>query len=90
MLMGMNQYLAGRKPESRALGELSPSRTARILSATDPETVRLLVLLGLLEDAEIRVVAREAHGGVTLDAGGRRLHIGARFVQRIWVQPDAS
>ncbi len=73
--------------KQRALGALGVSRRARILDAADSATVRVLVLLGLIDGSEIRVEARDFGGGVTIEAQGRRMHIPARFAQRIWVQP---
>jgi len=87
MIMRARRFGAGTDSKQRALGSLGVSRRAQILNAADSATLRLLVLLGLIDGSEIRVEARDFDGGVTIEVQGRRMHIPARFAQRIWVQP---
>ena len=77
----------GAEGQRRALGALDVSHRAQILSTADSATLRLLILLGLIDGSEIRVEARDFRGGVTIEANGRRMHIPAYFAHRIWVQP---
>ena len=77
----------GAESQRRALGALDVSHRAQILSTADSETLRQLILLGLIDGSEIRVEARDFRGGVTIEADGRRMHIPAHFARRIWVQP---
>ena len=87
MIMRARRFRDGIDSKQCALGSLSVSRRAQILNAADSSTLRALVLLGLIEGSEIRVEARDFCGGVTIKAEGRRMHIPARFAERIWVQP---
>ncbi|MCA1790782.1 MAG: ferrous iron transport protein A [Thioalkalivibrio sp.] len=85
--MRARRFGDGTDSKQRALGSLDVSRRAQILNAADSATLRLLVLLGLIDGSEIRVEARDFRGGVTIEAEGRRMHIPAHFAHRIWVQP---
>ncbi len=87
MIMRARSFGDGPASKQLALGALGVARRARILNAADSATLRVLVLLGLIDGSEIRVEARDFGGGVTIEAQGRRMHIPAHFAQRIWVQP---
>lgn len=87
MIMRARRFGEATDSKQRALGALGVSRRAQILDATDPATLRLLILLGLIDGSEVRVEARDFRGGITIEAEGRRMHIPARFAERIWVRP---
>nr|WP_296751300.1 FeoA family protein [Thioalkalivibrio sp.] len=87
MILRAHRFRKGTDSKQRALGSLGVSHRAQILDAADSAALRALVLLGLIEGSEIRVEARDFRGGVTIEAGGRRMHIPAYLAQRIWVQP---
>lgn len=82
--MSAHRFGDGTDSKQRALGV---AHRARILNAADSSTLRVLVFLGLIDGSEICVEARDFGGGVTIETKGRRMHIPARFAERIWVQP---
>lgn len=87
MIMRASRFGKGTDSKQRALGSLGISSRAQILNAADSSTLRVLVLLGLIDGLEIRVESRDFRGDVTIETEGRRMRIPARFAQRIWVKP---